>query len=62
MQMLLDPIVMEFSNVDMMKIENNMDLFLNFGFEIELFGNNHIMVREYQLYLEHQKVKSLYFK
>ena len=40
MQMLLDPIVMEFSNVDMMKIENNMDLFLNFGFEIELFGNN----------------------
>ena len=45
MQMLLDPIVMEFSNVDMMKIENNMDLFLNFGFEIELFGNNHIMVR-----------------
>ena len=27
MQMLLDPIVMEFSNVDMMKIENNMDLF-----------------------------------
>ena len=45
MRMLLDPIVMEFSNVDMMKIENNMDLFLNFGFEIELFGNNHIMVR-----------------
>ena len=45
MQMLLDPIVMEFSSVDMMKIENNMDLFLNFGFEIELFGNNHIMVR-----------------
>ena len=45
MQMLLDPIVMEFSNVDMMKIENNMDLFLNFGSEIELFGNNHIMVR-----------------
>ena len=28
MQMLLDPIVMEFSNVDMMKIENNMDLFI----------------------------------
>ena len=45
MQMLLDPIVMEFSNVDMMKIESNIDLFLNFGFEIELFGNNHIMVR-----------------
>ncbi|MEG1409851.1 MAG: DNA mismatch repair endonuclease MutL [Terrisporobacter sp.] len=45
MQMLLDPIVIEVSNVDMLKVENNLDLFLNFGFEIDLFGNNHIMVR-----------------
>ena len=45
MQMLLDPIILELSNVDMLKVENNIDLFLNFGFEIELFGNNHIMVR-----------------
>ncbi len=45
MQMLLDPIVLEISNVDMLKVEGNLDLFLNFGFEIELFGNNHIMIR-----------------
>lgn len=45
MQMLLDPIVVEISNVDMLKVESNLDLFLNFGFEIELFGNNHIMIR-----------------
>ena len=45
MQMLLDPIVLEVSNIDMLKVEANIDLFLNFGFEIELFGNNHIMVR-----------------
>ena len=45
MQMLLDPIVLEISNVDMLKVESNLDLFLNFGFEIELFGNNHIMIR-----------------
>lgn len=45
MQMLLDPIVVEISNVDMLKVESNIDLFLNFGFEIELFGNNHIMIR-----------------
>ena len=45
MQMLLDPIILELSNVDMLKVENNIDLFLNFGFEVELFGNNHIMVR-----------------
>ena len=45
MQMLLDPIVVEISNVDMLKVESNLDLFLKFGFEIELFGNNHIMIR-----------------
>ncbi|MCC3868451.1 DNA mismatch repair endonuclease MutL [Terrisporobacter mayombei] len=45
MQMLLDPIVVEISNVDMLNVESNLDLFLNFGFEIELFGNNHIMIR-----------------
>lgn len=45
MQMLLDPIVLEISNIDMLKVESNLDLFLNFGFEIELFGNNHIMIR-----------------
>lgn len=45
MQMLLDPIVVEVSNVDMLKVESNLDLFLKFGFEIELFGNNHIMIR-----------------
>lgn len=45
MQMLLDPIVLEISNIDMLKVETNLDLFLNFGFEIELFGNNHIMIR-----------------
>lgn len=45
MQMLLDPIVLEISNVDMLKVETNIDMFLNFGFEIELFGNNHIMIR-----------------
>ena len=45
MQMLLDPIIIEVSNIDMLSIEKNIDLFLKFGFEIELFGNNHIMIR-----------------
>ena len=45
MQMLLDPIIIEVSNIDMLKIEKNIDLFLKFGFEIEIFGNNHIMIR-----------------
>ena len=45
MQMLLDPIILEISNIDMLKVEKNIDLFLTFGFEVELFGNNHIMIR-----------------
>ena len=45
MQMLLDPIVLELSNIDMLHVENNLDLFMKFGFEIEIFGDNHIMVR-----------------
>ena len=45
MKMLLDPIVLELSTVDMLQVEKNLDLFMNFGFEIEIFGNNHIMIR-----------------
>nr|WP_236887726.1 DNA mismatch repair endonuclease MutL [Clostridioides mangenotii] len=45
MQMLIDPIVMEVSNVDMLYIEENLDLFMKFGFEVEIFGKNHVMVR-----------------
>lgn len=45
MQLLLNPIVLELSNVDMLKVEENLELFKNFGFEIDIFGNNHIMIR-----------------
>lgn len=45
MQMLLDPIVLELPTTDMMQVEKNLDLFIKFGFEIEIFGNNHIMIR-----------------
>lgn len=45
MQMLLDPIVLELSSVDMLDVEKNLNLFMKFGFEIEIFGNNHIMIR-----------------
>lgn len=45
MQMLLDPVVIELSSVDMLDVEKNLNLFMKFGFEIEIFGDNHIMVR-----------------
>lgn len=45
MQMLLDPIILELATTDMLQVENNIDLFMKFGFEIEIFGKNHIMIR-----------------
>lgn len=45
MQLLLDPIVLEVSSKDMLSMEENLDLFLKLGFEVEIFGNNHIMIR-----------------
>ena len=45
MQMLLNPDVLELSNIDMIKVEQNLELFKKFGFEIDIFGNNHIMIR-----------------
>ncbi|WP_300282134.1 DNA mismatch repair endonuclease MutL [Peptacetobacter sp.] len=45
MQMLLDPIVIELSSVDMIQVENNIDIFKNFGFDVEIFGRNNILIR-----------------
>ena len=45
MQMLLDPIVLELSSVDMLQVEKNLDIFRNFGFEVEIFGMNNILIR-----------------
>ncbi|MDR0880902.1 MAG: DNA mismatch repair endonuclease MutL [Clostridioides sp.] len=45
MQMLLEPIVMEVSTVDMLQVEANLDLFMRFGFEVEIFGSNNILIR-----------------
>ena len=45
MQMLLDPIVLELSSVDMLRVEKNINVFKNFGFEVEIFGMNNILIR-----------------
>ena len=45
MQMLLEPIVLELSSVDMLRVEKNIDVFKNFGFEVEIFGMNNILIR-----------------
>ena len=45
MQMLLDPIVLELSSIDMLRVEKNIDVFKNFGFEVEIFGMNNILIR-----------------
>ena len=46
MQMLLDPIVLELSSVDMLQVEKNLDIFRNFGFEVEIFGMNNILIKD----------------
>lgn len=45
MQMLLDPILIDLSNVDMLQVEKNIDVFKNFGFDVEIFGTNSILIR-----------------
>ncbi|CAH2213614.1 DNA mismatch repair endonuclease MutL [Tepidibacter aestuarii] len=44
-QILLKPMIMELSNKDMLIIEDKLDIFMKFGFEVELFGDNSIIVR-----------------
>ncbi|SHG95192.1 DNA mismatch repair endonuclease MutL [Tepidibacter thalassicus] len=44
-QILLEPIILELSNKDMLIIEDKLNIFKKFGFEVELFGNNSIVIR-----------------
>ncbi|WP_099192035.1 DNA mismatch repair endonuclease MutL [Tepidibacter mesophilus] len=44
-QILLKPMIMELCNKDMLIIEDKLDIFMKFGFEVELFGDNSIIVR-----------------
>ncbi|TQQ84712.1 DNA mismatch repair endonuclease MutL [Peptacetobacter hominis] len=44
-QILLDPIILELSNVDMSLVEKNISVFSYFGFDVEIFGLNHILIR-----------------
>ncbi len=44
-QFLLAPIIMEVNSSDIVVIEENLEIFRGFGFEVELFGNRHIAIR-----------------
>ena len=45
MQMILDPILLELSTVDMTVVEDNIEVFMKYGFDVEIFGEKHILVR-----------------
>ena len=45
MQMILDPILLELSSVDMAAVEGDIDVFIKYGFDVEIFGEKHILVR-----------------
>lgn len=44
-QFLLAPIIMEVNSSDIVVIEEHLEIFREFGFEVELFGNRHIAIR-----------------
>ncbi|OPJ57170.1 DNA mismatch repair endonuclease MutL [Alkalithermobacter paradoxus] len=44
-QILIDPIILDFCIKDIIKIKDIFSIFEEFGFEIELFGNNSIIIR-----------------
>ena len=45
MQMLLDPIVLELSNIDMLQVEKNLEYLETLVLKLNIFGMNHIMIR-----------------
>lgn len=51
-QMFLEPVVVSLSKDEHMAIVENMDLFANFGFEIDDFGNGAVVVRAAPSYLD----------
>lgn len=44
-QILMEPIIMEFSSSDMLLLEENMERLEGFGFEAEAFGSNAVIIR-----------------
>ena len=59
-QILITPVVMELNNEDYECYMENRDLFKKSGFDIELFGNNTINVREVPVILGKPDIKNLF--
>lgn len=52
-QGLLEPILLDFSNVDYLKIKENLDKIKQFGLYLEDFGQNSFILRTYPTWLKH---------
>ncbi len=56
-QMLLEPIAVTLNKIDYNSVINNIDVFLEAGFEVEDFGNGMILVRSAPQYLENEDIE-----
>ncbi len=61
-QVLLVPVVVSLSALEMEILKDNMIFFKNIGFEIEDFGNNSIMIRQAPISVEQQVLKDLFIE
>jgi len=59
-QLLLTPAVVELSNEEHIIYEENIDLFRNLGFKIEVFGQNTVCIREVPFILGKPDVKNFF--
>lgn len=59
-QQLMIPEIIQLTNIEMSKINENMSLFLSLGFEIEEFGTNTISIRGVPFLFGEPKIKALF--
>lgn len=56
-QGLLEPIILDFSNVDYLKIKDNFDRIDSLGINLDDFGQNSLILRTYPLWIESEDVE-----
>lgn len=59
-QLLISPVVMELSNEDYIIYEENISIFQSLGFNVEVFGQNTICIREVPIILGKPQIKDLF--
>lgn len=61
-QLLLTPITVNLSHGEHDTVMNNLDIFKRFGFEIEDFGGNSLLINETPIITSDEEIKSLFYE